>query len=85
LASESGTRFAYSPDFTVEAVGMVALLKPRTPQGRRWAEAHIGPDRAPAEWWDAIVVEGDYLPPILEGIEESGLTWGAVQPLSRAA
>lgn len=75
----------YSPDFTVEAVGTATLLRPLTKSARFWAETHIETSQAPGDWWDAIVVEGEYLPPILEGIEDAGLTWGAMRPLSAAA
>jgi hypothetical protein len=59
-------------DFTVTGGGSIYLLRPLTDAARAWVDDHI-PDTA--MWLGrAVAIEHRYLWPIVEGIDEAGLT-----------
>lgn len=61
-------------DFNVIDHGSIAVLTPVSAEATTWCDDHL-PDDAP-RWGSGYVIESNYLPPILEGIAEEGLTLG---------
>ena len=62
-------------DFTITREGGLSLLHPHTPDALQWVAENIGePDENTLFWGGAPVIEHRYLPPILEGIYDAGLT-----------
>jgi len=60
------------PDFTVKNEGSLVLLEPFSDQARDWVDEHISEN---AQWYfGAVVVEHRYIEPIIEGIQEDGMT-----------
>lgn len=60
-------------DFDFADHGSICLLTPRTPSAFDWVDEHL-PDDAMRWGPESIVVEPRYAAPILEGIEDEGLT-----------
>lgn len=59
------------PDFKVEDHGSICILQPISPEANEWADEHISYEMT---WAGGIVVEPRYLPDIVDGIVDSGLT-----------
>lgn len=60
-------------DFLVADHGSICILTPLSPDAETWVEEHI-PDDAQTWGPKGIVVEPRYLPDILQGIDEAGLS-----------
>lgn len=60
-------------DFMVTDHGTIQILQPRTEEAEVWIEQHISED---AQRWgrNGVVIEPRYLPPIIDGIQDDGLT-----------
>lgn len=59
-------------DFWVSNHGSIALLGAASTAAAEWAEEHLGEE--PMRHAGAYVIEPRYLPAILQGIAEAGLT-----------
>lgn len=62
-------------DFLLEDHGSIILLRPVTTGAREWVDTYIGEDNGYQPLWPSVTIEGRYLRPILEGIQECGLIW----------
>ncbi len=60
-------------DFLITNHGTISTFMPLTEAANEWLDMHIHPDAAMLG--RATVVEHRYVEPIVEGIEESGLTF----------
>jgi hypothetical protein len=60
-------------DFLLEDHGSIILLVPVTAGAREWVDAHIRADNGYQPLWPTVTIEGRYVHPILEGIQEDGL------------
>lgn len=61
-------------DFSVENHGSICLLRPLTRLAESWLDEHLDGDDV-QYFGNAAAVEPRYLPPILEGIQNDGLTF----------
>jgi len=60
------------PDFVVQDEGTIVLLRPHTVLAREWVRENLSDE---AIWYvGAVVVEPRYLPDILTGLADDGLT-----------
>lgn len=57
-------------DCELFSTGSIHLLTPRSYAGRKWITRHL---RGALTYGPAVVVEGRYLPAVLEGLRASGL------------
>lgn len=63
-------------DFTLNAQGSIALLRPNTPGGEAWVNDNIGQESGYQPYWPTVVIETRFVENILAGIEEDGLIVG---------
>ncbi len=59
-------------DFLLEDYGSIILLRPVTDSAREWVDMHIGEDNGYQPLWPTVTIEGRYVHPVLEGIQEDG-------------
>lgn len=60
------------PDFVLQNHGSISLLRPITDEGREWVQEHIPEDAQ--RMGASVAIEARYVPPIVEGIQNDGLT-----------
>lgn len=59
-------------DFETYNAGSVFLLRAVSAEAQDWVEQHIPADAI--RWGGAVVIEANFVPPVLIGIEDDGLT-----------
>lgn len=64
------------PDFSLIGGGSVTLLQPNNELARDWVEEHIGADNGFQPYYPTVVVEGNYLPAIIEALGDEGFEVG---------
>lgn len=63
-------------DFTYTNHGSIGILHAWTDDAKAWTDEHINGDDIQTWGRNGIVVEPRYIGPILEGIQDAGLTVG---------
>ena len=59
-------------DFTLVDHGSIAILTPESDDAKTWVDDHIAEE---AQWFaNGVVIEHRYVPDIVEGIFETGMT-----------
>lgn len=60
-------------DFTITNHGSLLLLRPTTDEAKEWVEEHLTHPETQF-FGGAVAVEPRYIQPIIDGIEDDGLT-----------